>query len=89
MSPGSKVVRHGREQGAEERVGAFLERELDDVAIVLHDLQVPGSPARVDHVVVAPTGIWVVDSTVRGGLELEWTRAVPRRRWMRSNGTWT
>ena len=64
-------MRRGRGSDAEERVGAFLERELDDVAIVLHDLQVPGSPARVDHVVVAPTGIWVVDSTVRGELELE------------------
>ena len=64
-------MRHGRERDAEERVGAFLERELDDVAIVLHDLQVPGARARADHVVVAPTGIWVVDSTVRGELELE------------------
>ncbi len=64
-------MRHGREQGAEERVGAFLERELDDVAIVLHDLHVPGSPARVELVVVAPSGIWVVDSTLRGDLELE------------------
>ena len=64
-------MRHGREQDAEERVGVLLERELDDVAIVLHDLHVPGSEVRVDHVVVAPTGIWVVDSTLRGELELE------------------
>ena len=49
-------MRHGREQDAEERVGALLDRELDDVAIVLHDLHVPGSEVRVDHVVVAVNG---------------------------------
>jgi hypothetical protein len=71
MTQGKNVMRHGREQDAEERVGALLDRELDDVAIVLHDLHVPGSKVRVDHVVVAPTGIWVVDSRLRGELELE------------------
>jgi len=71
MTQGPNVMRHGRELEAEERVGALLERELDDVAIVLHDLQVPGSEARIDHVVVAPTGIWVIDAKLRGELELE------------------
>jgi hypothetical protein len=54
--PGSRLVQH-------ERVGTFLERELEDVAIVLHDLRVPGSQLRIDHVVVAPSGVWVVDSS--------------------------
>jgi hypothetical protein len=71
MTQAHNVMRHGREQEAEERVGALLDRELEDVAIVLHDLHVPGSEVRVDHVVVAPSGIWVVDSTLRGELELE------------------
>jgi hypothetical protein len=71
MTQGQNVMRHGRELEAEERVGALLERELDDVAIVLHDLQVPGSEAHIDHVIVAPNGIWVIDSTLRGELELE------------------
>src|SRR4029450_9882223 len=71
MTQGPNVMRHGRELEAEERVGALLERELDDVAIVLHDLHVPGCEVRIDHVVVAPTGIWVIDSTLRGELELE------------------
>jgi nuclease-like protein len=71
MTQGPNVMRHGRELEAEERVGALLERELGDVAIVLHDLHVPGSEVRVDHVIVAPTGIWVIDSTLRGELELE------------------
>jgi hypothetical protein len=62
MTQGPKAVEHGPGRGAERRVGAFLERELDDAAIVLHDLRVPGSRASIDHVVVAPSGVWVVDS---------------------------
>jgi hypothetical protein len=29
---------------------------------VLHDRAVPGSRANLDHVVIGPTGVWVVDS---------------------------
>ena len=30
--------------------------------MVLHDLAVPGSRANVDHLVIGPTGVWVVDT---------------------------
>jgi hypothetical protein len=30
--------------------------------VVLHDLAVPGSRANVDHLVIGPTGVWVVDT---------------------------
>jgi len=30
--------------------------------VVLHDLAVPGSRANIDHLVIGPTGLWVVDS---------------------------
>lgn len=51
------------EQGAvgEERVGAFLEQARPQGIEVLHDRRVPRSRANIDHLVVAPTGIWVVD----------------------------
>lgn len=68
MTQGPKAVEHGPGKGAERRVGAFLERELDDAAIVLHDLRVPGSRASIDHVLVAPSGVWVVDSRWHGEL---------------------
>lgn len=56
------------EGGASEaRVGAYLERELAGVAVVLHDRRVPRSRANIDHVVVAPSGIWIVDSKSRSG----------------------
>ena len=56
------------EGGASEaRVGGYLERELAGVAVVLHDRRVPRSRANIDHVVVASSGIWVVDSKSRSG----------------------
>jgi hypothetical protein len=30
--------------------------------VVFHDLAVPGSPANVDHLVIGPTGLSVIDS---------------------------
>lgn len=71
MAQGPEVVQGGRAQGAGLRLGAYLEHELGDVAIVLHDLRVPGSRASIDHVVVARSGIWVVDSTWRSGMRLD------------------
>jgi hypothetical protein len=38
---------------------------------VLHDLQIPGSHANVDHLAVGPTGVFVIDSKYyRGRLQL-------------------
>jgi hypothetical protein len=71
MAQGPEVVQGGRAQGADWWLGAFLELELGDVAIVLHDLRVPGSHASIDHVVVAPSGVWVVDATWRNDFKLD------------------
>jgi Nuclease-related domain len=39
---------------------------------VLHDLAVPGSRANIDHLVIGPGGVFVIDSKqYRGRLELE------------------
>lgn len=46
----------------EERVAAILERRLKDRAVVLHDRRVPGTRGNIDHVVIAPSGVWVVDA---------------------------
>jgi hypothetical protein len=40
--------------------------------VVLHDLAVPGSPANLDHSVIGPSGVFVVDSKqYRGRLQLD------------------
>ncbi len=69
------------ERGAlgEQRVGALLERLRPIGAVPLHDRRIPGSQANIDHVVVAPSGIWIVDSkNYRGRIERRGRRSDPR-----------
>lgn len=54
----------------EERLGRFFAEVLPDSAVVLHDRRIPGSRANIDHIVVAPSGVWVVDAKLyRGKVE--------------------
>lgn len=46
----------------EEKVGASLDRLGDRGVMTLHDRRLPRSTANIDHLVVAPTGVWVVDT---------------------------
>jgi len=52
------------ERGAEgeRRVGAALDRLLAADIGVLHDRRCPGTRANIDHLVVAASGIWIVDA---------------------------
>lgn len=52
----------------ERRVGARLDRDVGDHGIVLHDRGVPRTQANIDHLVVAPSGVWVVDAKEYRGL---------------------
>jgi hypothetical protein len=56
-------------RGAEgERRTAQLLAPLRNLGwIVLHDRRIPGSTANVDHLVVGPSGVWVVDSKLWRG----------------------
>lgn len=46
----------------EARVGARLDRIASDSIRVLHDRRIPGTKANIDHLVVTPAGVWVVDT---------------------------
>src|SRR4051812_41839430 len=46
----------------EERVAEQLARHLRQEVRVLHDRRIPGSRANIDHLVVAASGVWVIDS---------------------------
>jgi hypothetical protein len=46
----------------ERRVAAALEQALGRRGIVLHDRRAPGSRGNIDHIAVAPSGVWVVDA---------------------------
>lgn len=46
----------------EEKVGAALEKARSRGIEVLHDRRMPRSRGNIDHLVAAPSGIWVVDA---------------------------
>ncbi len=69
---------------AEERTAATL-AWLPPLYVTLHDLRLPGSPSNVDHLVVGPTGVFLLDTkvhdgTVRYGSGTLWRGRFPMRR---------
>ena len=46
----------------EERLGNRLNELASDSIRVLHDRRIPGSRANIDHIAVAPTGVYVIDA---------------------------
>jgi hypothetical protein len=66
----SEQARTWQRGAAGERHTAHLLRRLTrDGYVIFHDLAVPGSPANVDHLVIGPTGVFVIDSK-------QWTGSV-------------
>ncbi len=62
--PPSRAAWAKESEGAdgERRLAAHLDAELADHATVLHDRWVPDTRGNIDHLVVAPTGVWVIDA---------------------------
>lgn len=46
----------------EERLGARLNSMVSNSLAVLHDRRIPGTRANIDHIVITPAGIWVIDT---------------------------
>jgi hypothetical protein len=46
----------------EELVAAALAKRCGPEVVALHDRRLPGTRANIDHLVVAPRGVWVVDA---------------------------
>lgn len=46
----------------EEAVAASLTRRCNAAVLLLHDRRMPGSQANIDHIAVAPSGVWVIDA---------------------------
>jgi hypothetical protein len=58
----------------EERLGNRLNELASDALRVLHDRRIPGTKANIDHIAVAPTGVYVIDAkkyTGRPQLKIE------------------
>ncbi|HEX4434453.1 MAG TPA: nuclease-related domain-containing protein [Acidimicrobiales bacterium] len=81
--PKSSTEAWGRGADGEERVGHWLDRAVGGRGVVLHDRALPQGRANIDHLVVTPSGVWVVDTKhFRGRLERRELRGwfVPRPR---------
>lgn len=46
----------------EQRLGASLDELSVSGVLTLHDRRLPGSRANIDHLAVAPSGVWVIDA---------------------------
>ncbi len=46
----------------ERALGALLDALRDEGMAVLHDRRIPGSRANIDHLVVSPAGVFVIDA---------------------------
>jgi Nuclease-related domain len=67
--PSEQVTTWQRGAHGERRTARLLDRLTGDGYVVFHDLAVPGSPANVDHLVIGPSGVFVIDSK-------QWTGSV-------------
>jgi hypothetical protein len=67
--PSEQVTAWQRGAHGEQRTARLLDRLTRDGYVVFHDLAVPDSPANVDHLVIGPTGLFVIDSK-------QWTGSV-------------
>ncbi len=69
--------RWARGAAGELATAALLEHLPGRHWVVLHDLGLPGSRANVDHLVIGPTGVWVVDTKAyRARLEARWRKVL-------------
>jgi len=69
--------RWARGAAGELATAALLEHLPGRHWVVLHDLALPGSRANVDHLVIGPTGVWVVDTKAyRARLEARWRKVL-------------
>ena len=68
---GSSALRmHGATRGRNWRKGAageylmdqLLHEKLTDGEVILTNRQVPNAASNIDHIVVASSGVWIIDS---------------------------
>ena len=56
----------------ERSVARVLAKRLNPGAFVLHDRAIPGRRGNIDHIVVAPSGVWVADAKRYSGRLVIW-----------------
>lgn len=67
----------------EEIVGAALARGRGPHVVVLHDRAIPGRRENIDHLVVAPSGVWVIDAkNLTGDVRIRRSRGADPQLWI-------
>src|SRR4029450_5665207 len=73
FQPSPDAIARRRGAAGERRTARLLEPLERHGWVVLHDLSVPGSRANLDHLVIGPGGVFVIDSKQYVGvLQLDW-----------------
>jgi hypothetical protein len=68
FSDESESASGGLERVERDRLlSVHLHTELGDRAVVLDNRKAPGTKCHIDHIVVAPSGVWVVDANEYDG----------------------
>src|SRR3954466_6583338 len=67
MAEHDNAASWGKGSKGESRLAAFVEREVGDAVIPLHDRLIAGTRGNIDHIFVASTGVWVVDAKAYKG----------------------
>ena len=62
----TRAWRSGSE--GERKLANYLTERLGDGVVLLNDRRVPRTRGNIDHVVVAASGVWVIDAKLRKGL---------------------
>ena len=57
----------GKGSDGESRLAGYIDREVGDTVIALHDRLIPGTRGNIDHIFLSPTGVWVVDAKAYKG----------------------
>lgn len=74
-----KPTSYAKGADGEEAVGRTFARLTDEGFVVLHDRRKPGTKWNIDHVVVGPRGVYVVDAkNYKGRLEIRTTGSIFR-----------
>jgi hypothetical protein len=60
--PPAHERRWGHGAGGEEMVAEALEKHCRPEVVVLHDRRISGSRANIDHIVIGPSGVWIIDT---------------------------
>jgi hypothetical protein len=73
LRPRADPERWMRGAAGEEATARLLARLPARRWVVRHDLRIPGSRANLDHLVIGPSGVWVVDTkTTRAEVQVRW-----------------